>query len=154
MKKDEPNFYKTLSTGLGFDYELLHPRVEPQKFGTCLHRCSGAKRIQQFSGTKPNDVLLDVVHANVWSALTPSFVYAWRAISGGFARPAKYFKEPGFHIAVHVRRGDVSEENTVHAYRFIDDAVYIKLARAVQAMLPPAYNQPRQQADNFCCFTI
>ena len=25
---------------------------------------------------------------------------------------------------------------------------------AVQAMLPPAYNQPRQQADNFCCFTV
>ena len=48
-KGGEPNFYKTLSSLLGFDYELLHPRVEPQKFGTCLHGRSGAKRIQQFS---------------------------------------------------------------------------------------------------------
>lgn len=129
VKKREPNFYKTLSTVLGFDYELLRPRVEPQQFGTCLHGCSGAKRIQEFSGTKPNDVLLDVVRTHVESALTPSFVHAWRAISGVFATPAKYFKQPGYHIAVHARRGDVTSGQKLIA----DDHIYINLARTVQA---------------------
>ena len=99
------------------------------------HGCSGAERIQEFSGTKPNDVLLDVVLTDVGSALTPSFVHAWRAISGAFATPANYFKQPGCHIAVHVCRGDV----TVGQKSIADDHVYIHVARTVQAMLPKAH---------------
>ena len=131
----EPNFYKTLSSLLGFDYELLHPRVEPLNLKSSGHACTDAaaqNAYNNFPGTKPNDVLLDVVHANVASALTPSFVHAWRAISGTFARPADYFKQPGYHIAVHVRRGDVGGDN----YKFADDHIYINMARTVQAMLP------------------
>ena len=59
-------------------------------------------------------------------------MHEWRAISGTFARPADYFKQPGYHIAVHVRRGDVGGDN----YKFADDHIYINMARTVQAMLP------------------
>ena len=69
---------------------------------------------QHFSGTTPNDVLLDVYTevldvntGDVLSVFTPSFVHRWRAISGILARPAVHFKQPGYHIAVHVGRGDV-----------------------------------------------
>ena len=55
------------------------------------------------------------------------------------ARPANYFKQPGLHIAVeNVGRGDVSvKKYGCITFRFIHDAVYIKLERnRFQAMLP------------------
>lgn len=148
VKSNEREFYKTLSTTLGFDYGLLHPRVELQKFGTCLHGCSAAENCinmyQHFSGTTPNDVLLDVYTevldvntGDVLSVFTPSFVHRWRAISGILARPAVHFKQPGYHIAVHVRRGDVLVNR--FGSKFANDDIFINVARTVQAMLPKAH---------------
>ena len=112
--------------------------------GHGLHGCSAAENIPNFSGTTPNDVLsdvntevLDVNTGNVLSVFTPSFVHRWRAISGILARPAVHFNQPGYHIAVHVRRGDVLVNR--FGSKFANDDIFINVARTVQAMLPKAH---------------
>ena len=54
-------------------------------------------------------------------------------LSGVWARPASYIKQPGYHIALHARCGDVLVRRG--NYKFIDDHIYFIMARTVQAML-------------------
>ena len=134
----EPDFYKTLNTMLGFNYEL-HPRVEPQKFGTCVRACRHFKNLQGLSQAKTHLVMLDATQLRIWDVVTPSFLVKWRAVSGALKSSARYFSEPGFHIAVHVRRGDIASDSAFGYKKFLTDAVYINAAKAVQAMLPKAH---------------
>ena len=137
----EPDFYKTLSSVLGFNYELLHPRVEPQQFGTCVRACRSLKALKNWQGlsqAKTQQVLLDATQLRIWNVVTPSFLVKWRAVSGALKRSARFFSEPGFHIAVHVRRGDI-QEGSLWDYKLLSDAVYINASLAVQAMLPKAH---------------
>lgn len=84
-----------------------------------------------------NTEVLDVNTGDVLSVFTPSFVHRWRAISGILARPAVHFKQPAYHIAVHVRRGDVLVNR--FGSKFANDHIFINVARTVQAMLPKAH---------------
>ena len=131
----ESDFFKVLSSVLGFNYELLHPRVERQQFGTCVRACKSVKSLQGLSQAKSQLVLLDATTVPIWDVVTPSFLVKLRAISGALNRSASYFSEPGVHIAVHVRRGDITQASKFR-YKFLTDAVYINAALAVQAMLP------------------
>jgi len=80
---------------------------------------------------------LDVNTGDVLSVFTPSFVHRWRAISGILARPAVHFKQPAYHIAVHVRRGDVLVNR--FGSKFANDHIFVNVARTVQAMLQKAH---------------
>jgi len=108
--KHEEEFYQTLSMMLGFDYDVLRAQGEPRIFETCLHGCESPDNIQQvlrMENMKNKPVLLDN-WALPLPTLTLPFIQQWRSISGVASRPAKYFKPSGYHIAVHVRRGDVT----------------------------------------------
>ncbi len=100
VMKTQPDFYKTLSTVLGVNYELLHPQVEPQKF---FIRGTDASAPKAYN----NVLRSQTTCCWMWSMQMLSQLWllhvtdAWRAISGVRARPANYFKQPGYHIALH-----------------------------------------------------
>ena len=138
---EEEKKHQLLSVLLGFDYNQLRPPLQRLHFGTCVGSEGGAMFVQQRldqipQGTK--DIFLVAGRALVSSAesvFTSGFLQKWRAISGLQKVPATHFKKCGINIALHVRRGDVSQHGK-YSGRFVTDEVHIQVAQRVQAFLP------------------
>ena len=92
------------------------------------------QRLDQIPQGTKNIFLGSTGWQNADSLFTPSFLRRWRAISGLQEVPATHFKKCGINIALHARRGDVSQ--SMYPDRFVTDEVHIQVAQAVQAFLP------------------